>query len=305
MAVQSVSIPALTAFAATAVLEASASAGIRCSPLTAFNAAADLSAVGVQSVQLSPLTAFRASPTLTGGTDTDGMNLCDVLDVVLGVWSITGRCFAPDYTKKEALNIINASLQLVWNNADERTFWTNETLTITLAASVASQALPDTIQNVTGPCRLEETKRPLAPIGTMGEYETFADIYLDGDTVDQPVAYHIDRQAQVGNEPAKITLFVVPAPTEETDFLLDVVREAPRYSVADLATCPTIPIPHRYVESLLLPVARYQASTFRLFRSPEIKETIDREYQQARISLGLADPLPGDSGDNRIKREPQ
>lgn len=88
-------------------------------------------------------------------------------------------------------------------------------------------------------------------------------------------------------------------------FLLDVVKEAPRFYPSDLLTCPIIPIPHRYVETLLLPVAKYLASSYYLFRQPENKATIDREYQRAAVSLGLADPLPGNAGDNRNKREEQ
>lgn len=227
------------------------------------------------------------------------MSFCDVLDEVLGMWGIFHRCSAPNFAKDAAINIINASMQLVWNNADGRNYWTNQTLTLTFAADADSQDLPNDVQNVTGPCRLESTRRPLAPIGTIGELETFSDLYLDGDSATEPVAYHIERLNQTGNDPAKTVLHVTPAPSASTAFLLEVVKEAPRYTTGDLVACPVIPIPHSYVESLLLPIARYQASSFYLFRKADQKETIDREYQQARISLGLADPLPGKAGDNK------
>lgn len=299
MAVQSISIQPHTSFIATAVLETSGVVDVQMAPLTAFAAVANLTVSGVQAIQISPLTVFNASATLTGGTDTDGLSICDVLDEVLGMWGVFNRCSAPDFAKDAAVNIINASLQLVWNNANERNYWSNSTLTLTFDADASSQDLPDEIQNVVGPCRLSATRRPLAPIGTIGELETFADLYLDGDTVSEPVAYHVERLNQAGNDPAKTVLHVVPAPTVETAFLLEVVNEAPRYVLGDLATCPIIPIPHRYVESLLLPIARYQSSVFHLFRKTDQKETIDREYQQALVSLGLADPLPGKAGDNK------
>ena len=248
-------------------------------------------------VTYRPTSVLRGSCALSGIGNS--MTLCDVLDVVLGMWGVFNRCSAPDFAKDEAINIINSSLQLVWNNANERSYWSASTLTLTFAAAASSQDLSDSIQNVVGPCRLADTRRPLAPIGTIGELETFADLYLEGDAVTEPVAYYIDRLNQVGNDPAKTVLHVVPAPTVETDFMLEVVLEAPRFSTNDLATCPVVPIPHRYVESLFLPIARYQASTFHLFRKGDQKETIDREYLQARAALGLADPLPGKSGDNK------
>lgn len=240
-----------------------------------------------------------ASATLTGASDRRGLSLCDVLDDILGMWGIFNRCAAPDFAKEAAINIVNASMQTVWNNAKERNYWSKGTLTLTFLANATSQELPDDIQNVVGPCRLASTRRPLSPIGTIGELESFVNIYLDGEIVIEPIGYHIERLTQVGGDPAKTVLHVTPAPLASTSLMLDVVREAPRYAIGDLVACPSLPIPHRYVESLLLPVARYLSSSFYLFRKKDQKETIDREYQQARIALGMADPLPGKAGDNK------
>lgn len=247
-----------------------------------------------------PFSSVRASATLTGASDSHGMSLCPVFDEVIGMWGIFHRCSAPNFAKEAAINIINASMQLVWNNAEERNYWSRSTQTITIADTQSSQDLGDDIQNVIGPCRRADNRRPLAPIRTIGELETFSDIYLDGETADEPLAYHIERKTQSGNDPAKCVFHVVPAVSGASiQFLLEIVKEAPRYSMSDLSTCPIIPIPHRYVESLLLPIVRYQASAFYLFRKQDRKETIDREYQQASAALGLADPLPGKSKDNK------
>ena len=219
------------------------------------------------------------------------------------MWGIFNRCAAPDFAIARAIKDVNAALQLVWNNADARSYWSSSTLTLTFATDEDSQDLPDNIQKVVGPCRIESTRRPLAIIATIGELESFASLYLEGDSATEPVAYHIERLNQTGNDPAKTILRVTPAPTEETDILLEVINEAPRFTANDLGSCPIVPIPHTYVESLLLPIARYQASSFYLFRKADQKPTIDREYQQAMISLGLADPLPGKSGDNNKTTE--
>ena len=248
----------------------------------------------------SPLSALSISMSLSGAQELHGMSICDLVDEVLGMWGMFSKCNAPDFAIERALNDINAALQMVWNNAEERNYWSKEALTITLADGASSQDLPDNIQNVVGPCRRADNRRPLAHLGTIGELETFEDLYLDGETADEPLAYHIERTNQTGNDPAKCVFRVTPAVAGSSiDFVLEVVKEAPRFTTGDLVACPVVPIPHRYVESLLLPIARYQASTFYLFRKADQKETIDREYQQARISLGLADPLPGKSGDNK------
>lgn len=276
-----------------------ATAALSAFPVVSVNAGCVLSGATAQ-LRATPAMGVSATADLTGGSDGHGMSVCDVVDEVLGMWGIFSRCSAPSFALDRAINDINTALQTVWNHADERNYWSSSTLTLTLADGASSQDLPDDIQNVVGPCRLSTTRRPLAPIGTIGELERFSDLYLDGDTASEPIAYHIERMNQAGGDPARTVFHVTPAVSgTATAFLLEVVKEAPRFNLGDLTACPLIPIPHRYVESLLLPIARYQASSFYLFRKGDQKETIDREYQQARLALGLADPLPGKAGDNK------
>lgn len=268
-------------------------------PVSAFSSTLSISGASAM-LSAAPVSALDASLNLTGASDSHGLSICDVVSDILNMWGIFCRKSAPDFAIEAAINIANQSLQLVWNNADGRNYWTNATVTVTLSDGESSADLADDIQNVVGPCRLSDTKQPLVPIGTIGELETFSDIYLDGEGADSPVAYHVERLNQSGGDPAKCVFHVNSViDGDDVSFLLEVVKEAPRFIVNDLSSCPVVPIPHRYVESLLLPVARYQASSFYLFRMADQKPTIDREYQQAMISLGLADPINPQTGDNK------
>lgn len=232
------------------------------------------------------------------------MSVPDVVKGMMALWDIFDAKSAPAFAIERAINDLNASLQMVWNHADDRNYWSSDTLTIDLEDGEDTYDLPDDIQNVVGPCRRASNLRPLVPLGTIGELETFADLYLDGETSAEPLAYHINRMAQASSDPAKCVFCVTPAVTGATmSFLLEVVREAPRFTVNDMIAAPVIPIPHRYVESLLLPIAKYQASSFSLFNAKDLKESIDRDYLQARTALGLADPLPGKAGDNIARRD--
>lgn len=230
------------------------------------------------------------------------IGVCEVLEDTVHLWGFTCLASAPSYAIKRAISDLNSALQVIWNHAEDRDYWTSETLEITVTTGLTSAALTDEIQNVQGTCRLKTSRRPLVPIGTLGELETFTDLYLDSESLDEPVAYHIERKAQVGDDPVKSTFHITPPPTEDTVFLLDVVKEAPRYGITDSTSCPRIPIPHRYVESLLLPVVRKRASSYYLFSSPDKKEEIDSQYAQAMSAIGMADPLPGNAGDNRKER---
>lgn len=247
----------------------------------------------------------NATCKLVGASDTDGLSFSDLVDEVLHLWGINRRCSAPESAISRAINDINGALQVVWNNAEGRNYWTNETLEITLADGESSQDLPDDIQNVTGPCRRSDNRRPLAPIGTLGELETFSDLYGDDAATDEPLGYHVERIAQSNElaDAARCIFHVTPPVSGDSiTFLLEVTKEAPRYSKYDIENAPVVPLPHAYGESLLLPVIRYKASCYHMFRQQDQKETIDREYQQAALSLGLADPLPGKAGDNMERR---
>jgi hypothetical protein len=242
-----------------------------------------------------------ASAALNSGRD--GLGVCDVIREILLLWGIEYPCAAPDFAKTRALNDLNGAMQLVWNQARDRNYWTREQLTISLGSGVSSQVLSDSVQNVIGPARMAESLRPLSPIGTRAELDQFIDLFLDGDTPEEPVAYYIERLHQAGKDPVKCTFHVAPSPTENTDFLLDVVNEAPRFSINDIDACPRIPIPHLYVETLLLPIVRFQAMNFHLFVGDERREQIAQDYAAARGLLEEADPLPGKAGDNTNRRE--
>ena len=248
--------------------------------------------------------SFSAVLEITGASDIHGMNVCGVVDEILAMWGIFNRKTAPSFALSRAMDDINSALQLLWNESDDRSYWTNDTITIVFADGDKSQVLGNDIQNVIGPCRRLDNRQMLVPIGTIGELESFTDIYLDGNQALGPVAYYIQRLNQDGNDPVECIFHVTPPVSGgSVSFLLDVVKEPPRFTLNDLDVCPVIPIPHRYVESLLLPIARYQASSFYLFRQQDQKPTIDREYAQARVYLGLADPLPGKAGDNIGERK--
>lgn len=326
MPAQAVAAVFETVFAATPALSVGRSRSVAAAFSTSFQAtpaltgrAAAVAAAFSTSFTASPsltgrnnrvaaqfATAFRAVPSLTGASDTHGMSVCDVLGDIISLWGVHCRKNAPSFVIARALADINAAVQTVWNQADERSYWSASTVSITLkhgtdtavdawtleTTSVNSVTLSDDIQNVVGPCRIASTKRPLVPLDTIGELESFADFYLDGETATEPLAYHIDRSNQAGEEPVKCVFRCTPDATAEITLHLDVVMQPPRYTTDDLLSCPLFQIPHQYVETLLLPIARYRASSFEMFVAKDQKESIDRDYLMAMNALGLADPLP-------------
>jgi hypothetical protein len=226
-----------------------------------------------------------------------------LLDVFL-MWAMESPCNVAIHYRKRALNDLNRAMQVIWNRAKERSYWTSSKLELTFPANQGKINLPGNVQNVTGHARLASNLKTLAPIGSLSELEQFSDLFLDGETPDRPVAYYIDREATSENDPASCSIHITPAPTEATVILLEVVNEAPRYTWEDYTARTVVPIPHKYVESLLLPAVRYYASCFWLFAGGEAQQkSLMMEYLDVARQIGLADPLPGLSGDNMNDRK--
>ncbi len=237
--------------------------------------------------------AAGASPRAELDAGRDGLGVAEVVREILLVWGIERPEKAPAWARDAALNMLNAAMQAVWNRAPDRDYWTRRTLTVPLGAGMAEAVLEDGIRQVAGPVRDAATRRPLARLETPGELENFTDLYLEGGTQGTPAAYYLERHGQPGKEPCKCTLRVVPPPAAPAELLLDATWEAPRFSRNDLDRSPRVPVPHRYVESLLLPIARYRAMSSHLTVGQERRAQIEAEYAAALMELDQADPLPG------------
>jgi hypothetical protein len=211
------------------------------------------------------------------------------------LWGIENSCEAPKFVQEAALDVLNGVMQIVWNQAKDRNYWTRLTQSITLPANTASVALDDSIQNIIGPVRRADNKRPLVLVNTRAEIDQFEELFLDEPISGTPVGYHIERLSQSEQDPVRCVFHVAPAPAGATSFLMDVVLEAPRFSWTDVSICSRVPVPHRYVESLILPVARYHAMSSHLFIFPERAQQITSDYAQASALLETANPLPAES----------
>lgn len=216
------------------------------------------------------------------------LTVCDVVRDILMQWGLEIPCSAPQFSKISAINTINQAMQMVWNRAKDRNYWTRQTVSVTYPADAVSYELSDSVQNIIGHVRLDG--RPLVPLGSRYEAEHFDELFGE-DTTNPPTAYFADRLNQAGSEPCKVTLMLVPPPAEEKTVSVDAVMECTRYTVLDLDSCPLVPIPHKYVESLLMPVARYLSMQSHLFINEANRDAIVAAYQAALGGMDDADPL--------------
>ena len=264
---------------------------------TDFRGESGLSVRFTRSKEFPPV-QLRASARLRAKLciERDGLSFNDLVNEVMWLWGISKPCHTDDHIKQRAVNDINYALQLLWSQAPDRDYFSRSTLTLNFTTGETSKVLADNVQNIVGPARIANPLTPLSPLQSRGEYDNYATYYLGYDANDAlegvPHAYYIERLSQHELDATKINLHLTPAPQADTSILIDVVCEAPRYKWDDFNQCSKVPIPHRYIESILIPVILERASGFYLFIKEDRRQKIRDDYQMALAQLGMNDPSP-------------
>jgi hypothetical protein len=213
------------------------------------------------------------------------VNLPALIADLLNLLSITSVSGADAPTLGRAVDAVNASLQTMQAGGED--YFGRETAT--LAASPDSATFAATVQTVIGPVRLASGGPPLRKLGSRTEHALFPDLY--GGPAHR--AYWVEAKAVAGSDPTSAIIhFTPPKGTGTTNYSVDIIADAPRYTVANV-TAPIpleIPVPHKYVESILRPLARYRMTADRYFSRPDLLDSLAGDHDRAMILLGLADP---------------
>jgi hypothetical protein len=249
--------------------------------------------------------SFRGVLHIAPALDTGrpGLGAGDIINEIALMWGLRGACELQEHDRRRALHDLNRAMQVLWNRAPDRKYWTQGSLRLVFTAGVGVLNLENEIQNIVGEAALENG-RALVPVGTITEIEQSEALFLDSAVPDHPVFYYIERMNQAAHDAARCRFHVAPTPVADAAVIVDAVFEPPRFGVNDIARNTLVPIPHRYAESLLLPVVRYYAAQYWQNQlSEQQRQTVEGDYREVAVVLGLADPLPGLSGDNRPRRE--
>jgi hypothetical protein len=223
-----------------------------------------------------------------------GLAVCNVINDILLLWGIEDARMSVEYLRERALTDLNAAMQLIWARAKDRDYFSRRTLTVNVLSGVGSAELEQEVQNVLGPVRRASDKGTLRPLASRSQLDLFGHLFLGQTSAavanGTPQAFFAERLNQSRPDNTKIILHVVPSPDADTDLLVDVAMECPRYEWRDYCQCTPLHIPHRYAESVLLPVCRHRAMSSHYFIKEERKELIENEYSTAMQVLGLVDP---------------
>ena len=231
------------------------------------------------------------------------MTLKEIRDNVMRMLWLENPATAPSYIFEDVATAINSAFQLLWQTPKD--YFRKQELTVTISAATSAAALPSTIQEVIGPVWIvgannREVHRVLDQSDWNQLYQRYFGKSLESDAVAAGVAevsyYFLKERFQAGEDNALVTIEVKPLPTTDTtlSYLAStepIVRTATEIQTLD--GTETVGIPHKYVESILLPVARLMATRSHFFLEKDKLPLLQQDAAQALAMLGLSDPEMG------------
>lgn len=213
-------------------------------------------------------------------------------DCLRKVW-IEQSGIAPSYILEDITIAVNQAIQLIWLAGPDH--FRRADFTFNTVSGTASYTLDADVQEVLGPVRLD-TATHLRPVDGRGDFDHYHTRFLGADSDEvssaQPVAYFIDRRNTNADDNQAVSMLLTPTPDDTYSISFEASKTAPTYTTADLATTATLQVPHGYVESLFLPIARYFSIRSHFFGKEAIRQSIEADYQQALALYGMADAAP-------------
>jgi hypothetical protein len=216
-------------------------------------------------------------------------------DDLLSKLGIESAALATDLALQDVAVAMNGALQELQRAGEA--FFTRESLTVTIGAGTAFYTLPQAIQSVIGPARLNDVT-PLRGMNSRGELDQFARIFFNetgvGAGTGVPMAFYVDtrRQAAVAGDIVRSNLYLAPAPLAAGTLVLDVVNDAPGYDVDDLDDTTEIPVAQAYTESIFLPIARMLVTRSSTFTRPNLLPQLTEDFERAMQRLATAGGFP-------------
>jgi len=229
------------------------------------------------------------------------MTLLEVRNNVLRVLWVEYPTLCPDYIYEDVTTAINSAFQLIWTSPHAY-FRQNEfTATVPSGGSVD---LPDSIQEVQTPLWIAaENNRELHRILDQSEFNQFYQRFHGKNEAEAVAAgtaaasyYFIKTRNQSGEDNTRVTLMVTPKPLVDVDVTYLATTEAPNYTVSEIKTLTsstTVGMPHKYVESTLLPIARFFAMRSHFFFEKDKAGMISSDVARASAFIGVSNPDAG------------
>lgn len=215
---------------------------------------------------------------------------------------------AQSYNDDDVAIAVNAAFQEIWSAPND--YYRRKSTTLNTVASTEGYSLGATVQEVLNPVKIGASQ--LRGCRNRGEFDHYATRFL-GATSDpaaegQPVAYYVSRENNAGNDDlVAVEILFSPVPDDAYTVAYDYVAEAPNYATTDMDDAVEMEFPHKYCESILLPIAaKHLAGLCHWFHNDgwdqpgrDRDKVLAESYMRARAILGYVDPIPAESTDRK------
>ena len=189
-----------------------------------------------------------------------------------------------------AIHYLNQSLQYIWSqSAVGKDFFSKQRITATVLSGQDSVKLEEAVQTIVGGIYIKNTLKALDKARTRGEILNMS-AFLGSDAPTIPYAVFIDAIESSVTDIKGITLQVYPAPLVDTDLEVEVAVQAPRYDNYSYNRNDRIRIPDGYIESVLLPICRFSATSSEYYQENNRLQSLEQDYQKALMMIGAIDP---------------
>ena len=232
------------------------------------------------------------------------MTLKELRDNTLRLLWLENSATVPSYIWEDVTTAINSALQVLWQTPKD--YFRKQEVTIVIADGSEETSFDNDVQEVIGPIWIPaESDRELHLIKDQSEWNQFYQRFFGVGSESAALAagvervsyYHIKQRFQNDADPAKVSLQVKPKPSgSDTSLTVVVAKEAASYTVGEitgLSGTELVSIPHAYVESILLPIARWMATRSHYFFEKDKLGLIQQDADRAMKLLDISDTSMG------------
>lgn len=229
------------------------------------------------------------------------LSIIQVRNDLLSKLAYDDPTLAPAGALQDVVIAMNGAMQMLQTAGQD--YFTRETLALAFTAGTSMYALSQSVQTIIGPARWNNNPvvgagRPLSALNSRGELDQFDRIFLGvsnyGTDLGDPLAYWVEniRKGTTGDI-NQINIYLAPLPRVAGTLTVDVVNDAPNYSVSDFIPGTAIlPVAQNYTESIFLPIARLLVSRSSYFSRPDTLASLQADYDHAVATLANSGGFP-------------
>lgn len=264
----------------------------------------------------------------------DGVTVRDAVNAIMALWGQS--CGSDDSPMMgEAVGFLNAAMQRLHSGGKDFGFVSRVRRTygfdlIYGDPPVTRIELESDVQHVEGNVVLSKPAEyslaveiypaedtPLRPLSSSEAVESVRQRYsnnrfsgqpnqFQNTNIVRPIGYFVRAETETAFPRPGLCIELAPAMSRSSSgdtlavsILVDVHLHAPRYSCCDVRSGAKLPVPHRYAESLLIPLARYLALSARYRVQESTVAMVRQQAGEVRKLLGDVDPRDAEVQNNR------